>query len=276
MKKRKWKPRSLLERRYEESLKALGRQVVKALQGATSETIIAATVDRITKARWFQDYSYSLAKKMIQSAAVDNATDWRDAAKQAQGNRGRKIYEGLQREFSDNKRFSELIEANASVIKTLPADIAQQAISSAHKAAISGRRSDDIVKEILEKAPDIAEWKAQRIARTEVSKATESITQIRAQTSGIDWYVWSTSGDVRVREAHKLLDGVLCRYSSPPNPEAMVGIQSNLGAYNAGCTPNCRCYSGPIVRVDFIDFPIRVHVNGRIVKINTKAQFLAL
>ena len=38
------------------------------------------------------------------------------------------------------------------------------------------------------------------------------VTQARMRSIGLELYVWSTSGDEKVRPSHKLMDGLLCRW----------------------------------------------------------------
>jgi SPP1 gp7 family putative phage head morphogenesis protein len=166
------------------------------------------------------------------------------------------------------------LRENADLIKTFPLDVAQTLNRYIATEGEKGRRSGDILKDLLKQYPDTAKSRLNLIARTEVSKTQTALVQSRAQSLGLNWYEWQTSEDARVRNTHKHMQGVLVRWSDPPSPEALdpKGGEKPYGKYHAGDTFNCRCYPEPIVNIDFVDFPAKVYYGGGITKM-TRAQF---
>jgi hypothetical protein len=72
------------------------------------------------------------------------------------------------------------------------------------------------------------------------------ITEARMQEAGLDMYIWSTSGDERVRESHRLLDGLLCRWDKDSVYSADGGKtwkKRPAGSYIGipGSDFSCRC-----------------------------------
>ena len=57
--------------------------------------------------------------------------------------------------------------------------------------------------------------------------------------------MWHSTHDSRVRRSHAHMDGVICAWSNPPSPEALIGEKS-VGTYNPGGIWNCRCFAEPI------------------------------
>ena len=87
----------------------------------------------------------------------------------------------------------------------------------------------------LEDAFGVSKARADLIARDQTLKLAGDLTHIRQTQAGVTSYVWTTSGDERVREEHALLDGETFEWSSPPS----VG--------HPGQDINCRCTPYPIV-----------------------------
>lgn len=97
-----------------------------------------------------------------------------------------------------------------------------------------GRRWEDLRDELLERA-DVSESRAELIARDQTLKLNGAINQARQEGAGIDRYVWSTSGDERVREEHDALDGETFSWDSPPEPG------------HPGQDFQCRCVAIPVI-----------------------------
>ena len=119
--------------------------------------------------------------------------------------------------------------------------------------------------EIFKKqAPHLTTVEARRIARTEMGKAATALVQERCDRFGLGLYIWDTVDDWRVRDSHKNMEGVICAWDDPPNPEALAGEKTTYGSYHPSGIFNCRCVPLPIVELDDITFPARVHHHGTI------------
>ena len=96
----------------------------------------------------------------------------------------------------------------------------------------------------------------------------------RAKNVGIEWYVWETCGDERVRKSHKKMQGVLVPYDHPPSPEHLIGEQS-IGKYHAGQLKDCRCYAQPLLELSDVNWPHRVYWRGAIIRMK-RSEFKAI
>lgn len=251
---------------YERAIKKLLRRA----RGLSTEQLLNlwASTD-------FHNAARELAEKMVGRVYNFNARSWREAA--MRGSNARTLYEALQRELAQRGGWlgtavGRIVAENARLIRSVPADIAQEITGFAATEQQKGRRAPDIAQEIRRRAPYLAESKIRLIARTEVSKAETALTQARSQDLGLDWYEWQTSEDQRVRLSHRNMAHVLVNWNEPPPPEALVGERSTLGRYHAGGCPNCRCVALPMVSLDEIRFPTRVFHNGSLTRM-TRAQF---
>lgn len=212
----------------------------------------------------FNSFVYSAVRRMVTPIAVQNMRTWRMAAKKA--TRNSYLYRLLMREINQGlKSDIEIqIEENASLIKTLPTDVAKKVTKDISDMALKGMRASEIAKVIREQTDKHSRASAKLIARTEVSKTTTALTKARCDNLDLHWYVWRTAEDGdRVRKSHRIMEGVLVNWNEPPSPEALAGEKS-VGNYHAGNIWNCRCYPEPLIEIDDISWPHKVYTNGKI------------
>lgn len=220
----------------------------------------------------FNSFVYSAVRRMVTPIAVQNMRTWRMAAKKATKNPS--LYRMLMNEINQGlKSDIEIqIEENASLIKTLPTDVAKKVTKDISDMALKGMRASEIAKIIREQTDKHSRASAKLIARTEVSKTTTALTKARCDNLDLHWYVWRTMEDGdRVRKSHRIMEGVLVNWNEPPSPEALAGEKS-VGNYHAGNIWNCRCYPEPLIEIDDISWPHKVYTNGKI-QMMGKMQF---
>jgi len=207
---------------------------------------------------------------------VDNMKNWKQAA-QASG-KGRIIYNQILKDLNiysnQGMAYRNIIEENATKIRTLPLNVSEYVTKQVSKMSIEGKRSSDIAKEIIKQFPSHTKANAKLIARTETSKASTALTRVRSEELGTDWYVWRTSEDQRVRSSHAHMEDVLCQFSKDPSPELLDGLPSE-GYYAPGEIYNCRCYAEPLISLDMIQWPHKVLLSGKIAMM-TRSKFEAM
>lgn len=174
------------------------------------------------------------------------------------------IYEALRKELQGpiGGAVNYQIQRNAELIKSLPLDIAKQVNEHILTEAMKGTRSVNIAEQIKVFFPHESEAKANLIARTETSKTATALTQARCESVGVQWYIWRTSEDSRVRSSHKIMDGVLVNWNDPPSPEQLSGVGKPYGRYHAGDTFNCRCYAEPIMLCILYSLGLLMQLDG--------------
>ncbi len=236
----------------------------------------ARRIVSITNTAEFDRLVNGAVMKMITAVRVDNARTWRMAA--AKGTYGRQIFEALNSEVGKAKTqvaLQKILMDNAQLIRSVPLSVARRLTQEIFKEYQAGasRANESAPLIVRAQAPWLSPKRAVLIARTETSKANSALTEVRSREFGWDWYFWRSSGDERVRDSHRNMDGVLVSWDNAPNPEALIGAGSPFGHYHAGCCPNCRCYSEPMLGVEFLPDSFRIYEGGGIRTIG-KRQFM--
>lgn len=124
---------------------------------------------------------------------------------------------------------------NVSLIKSIPEQYFTQIEGIVSRGAQQGILLKDLKKQVQSRFK-VTENRAKLIARDQVSKFNGQLTKIRQEKAGIKKYIWSTSGDERVRDSHAAKDGRTYSWDSPP---ADTGHPSE--------DINCRCVAIPVI-----------------------------
>lgn len=175
-----------------------------------------------------------------------------------------------------DKQLQKYQNDQIDLIKSLPKEAAERIHKLVYGNLYSGESRAKALADEIMKTENVSQSKARLIARTEVARITTGLVTVRAKNAGLGWYVWNSTTDVRTRLSHKLMDKVVCRWDDSPNPERLFQGKSSdgekvgksYGNYNAGETFNCRCFCAPLIRIDDVSFPVQVHQNGKITKMN--------
>lgn len=229
-------------------------------------------LDQISIDPRFDELANLAARNIITYQANANARTWREAARKS--SKGRKLYKYLRKELNKNDEFNGLILQSADLIKTLPRNIATRVVKRVTKLGIEGKRAYEISEDIKKYFPEATKASATLIARTQVAKTYAYITETRAKSVGVTYYIWHTVGGPRVRDSHQHMNNVIVFYSDPPSPEELIGKKSQ-GRYHAGGIYNCRCYEEPVLDIEDVSFPHKVYSNGKITRMSKK-QFMKL
>ena len=269
----KFGPSQRLKNAYASGIRRIISRVLKPkLPEQTLEEWLAELGER-SQAADVQEASTELARRMFTWANVGNQRTWREAAAKSQHSRA--LYKYLQRELAGQtgRRVNQLIAENARYISSLPLTAAQTLVDEVTRAQQAGARPATMDKMLRQRFPKLLRSRVHLISRTETSKASAALTQARSEELNLPCYFWRTSKDQRVRDSHRLMDGVIIFWSDPPLPEALDGIKSGLGHYHAGEAPNDRCYGEPVLSFDDVKFPVKVYSGGTI-KSMGKQEFL--
>lgn len=104
----------------------------------------------------------------------------------------------------------------------------------------AGNRAESLVN-IIEHDFGMSENKAKFLARQETALLMSQFREERFKSAGVQKYRWSTSGDARVRERHRALQGQVFTWDNPP----IIDEQGHRG--HPGQDFNCRCTAIPLV-----------------------------
>lgn len=272
---KKFKMPRVIERSYASAIDRLMQGLKRELSHVASPFFIADIMRRLARSPTFIRACDQIARSMATHLFRDGHKTWRAAA--AEGSKGRIIRTALQRELASPrvaKVYEGIISSNAELIRSMPLTLADRVAHKVAKGYEQGLRPEAMIDDILKEYPHMTEAHARLIARTETSKASTALTQVRAAEAGLEWYVWRTSEDSRVRSAHSHMDGVIIPWSEAPAPE-LLNHEKSQGYYHAGNIYNCRCYPEPLLRFDQVAWPAKVYRNGKIERMGIK-QFKKL
>lgn len=266
-----WEPRRRIEMAYLRAIRGLNKRVERELDGIDDPNEIVRILKNLMHSEAFQVYTEAAATKMVTSLFADTGRTWRQAARH--NSMGRDIFEALMHELDGpvGSAAAHRIAENARLISSIPEEFRRTANRYIAEQAAMGNRGETVAKELRRQYPQLSQARAALIARTEVAKTNTAITEMRSQVLGIDWYIWRTCRDQRVRDSHGRMDGVLVRWSEPPSPEKQNG-EKPYGNYHPGGIFNCRCYPEPVVSWRGVNWPCKVYAGGRIL-ITPKKKF---
>lgn len=226
-----------------------------------------AKLDQLSTDPRFDELAKLAAKKIIIYQANSNARTWREAAKRS--TQGKRVYQYLKKEMNQREPFQNLIDESANYIKTLPQNIATRIVKRVSRLTLEGKRASEIAIDIKRYFPEATKASATLIARTQVAKTYAAITQTRAQSVGVNCYIWHDVGGPRVRRSHKHMNNVIVFYNEAPSPELLIGKKSQ-GYYHAGGIYNCRCWQEPIIDLKDVTWPHKVYHSGKIQQMSKK------
>ena len=222
-----------------------------------------------------QSWAERTANKMIYSLESQDLNQWKQHSERMSALMKQQLSQ------ADIRRIMRrYMDDNVRLIKSLPLNAAQRVHELVMGNLTTGRRPASVAKEIM-KTGQVTQSRANLIARTETGRATTGLIMARAESIGLDFYIWYStggfSGDGRTRKAHRHMNGVICKWDDVPNPEALFPDPKAkpYGNYLPGATFNCRCFAAPLIRLSDSVWPAKVHIKGKIVKMNQQ-QFLKI
>ena len=80
------------------------------------------------------------------------------------------------------------------------------------QAIVNGLSPKKLKEEIMKATEGLSDKHCKLLARDQMGKLNGQITQAQMEEVGLDLYVWSTAMDDRVREDHRAMEGLLCRW----------------------------------------------------------------
>lgn len=265
--------RTKAESLFKRLLKSIMKKIRAVIASCKDYNEVIAKLQAFSATKEFQKACRQAARQTVTMLAVGQQRSWREAA--TASSQGRRIFLALQKELQTSRigeRVQQIIDENAKLIQTVPHNLALEFSRMAGETQFAGYRPDELLKEFQKRAPHLTDVQARRIARTETGKAATALIQARAEALNLPFYTWLTSRDERVRKSHTIMNGVICAWDDPPNPEKMAGEKS-YGSYHPHGIFNCRCEALPVVDVKDIQFPARVHRHGKIVTVNNQQAF---
>lgn len=138
------------------------------------------------------------------------------------------------------------IEMNYMLIKSNARNYIEKISIAVEQAVLNGTTVRDLQKEIQKVTEGLSESKCRLLARDQIGKLQGQITQGQMGELGLEMYVWSTSGDERVRPSHEGMEGLLCRWDdasvySSDGGKTWIDRPSGAVLLHPGQDIQCRC-----------------------------------
>lgn len=141
-------------------------------------------------------------------------------------------------------------ELNTDLIKSIPKD----SLAEMQDIVLTAYQNGDTITSILKKVQHtygVSRSKAEFLARDQMAKLNSSLTQFQQTDAGVSEYIWSSSGDGRVRDRHRFLDGKTFSWSDPPIVDIKTGRRAHPGE-----DYQCRCVALPKFDIETLDLPM--------------------
>jgi len=231
-----------VERWYAVQLRKVARQIDELVNGQVkpeeppSSYVPGIVQSLLAYAPALTGWAAGVADRMIRDVDRIDRREWYA--------RGKEISRLLEAEIQGaptGATYRKLQAEQVALITSLPTKAAERVNKMAIEGVIKGQRADQIAATLMETG-EVTKSRANLIARTEVARAQANLTQARAEYAGATQYIWHTVGDSDVRHDHKILNGKVFAYATPPVADIAAGIHANPGTIW-----NCRCWAEPII-----------------------------
>lgn len=141
------------------------------------------------------------------------------------------------------------VKENIDLISTIPEDTLGKMQDIVYNGYVNGRTTTQMVKDI-QRAYGVSKRHATLIARDQTAKLNGQIQRYQQMDAGINEYIWSTTGDERVRSSHAALNGKKFSWSEPPT-------NSDGRACHPGEDYQCRCIGRPVFNKNTLNLPVQ-------------------
>ena len=139
------------------------------------------------------------------------------------------------------------VDTNVRLIKSVPQTSLVGMRNIVQESWQQGLTRRELAKR-LERAYEINRNRAQFWATDQLANLNADIAKQQQEDAGVQEYVWSTSGDERVRDSHVELDGKRFSWVSPP--EVAPGRHCHPGK-----DYRCRCVALPVFNLPGLSLP---------------------
>ena len=140
------------------------------------------------------------------------------------------------------------VKENIDLISTIPNETLDKMQDIVYDGYTNGRTTTQMVKDI-QRTYGISKRHAVLIARDQTAKLNGEIQRYQQMDAGIEEYIWCTTGDERVRESHRELNGQKFRWDTPPE-------NSDGRACHPGEDYQCRCIGRPVFNYETLNLPV--------------------
>ena len=189
----------------------------------------------------------------------------------------RRLYEGIKKELAANGFRGAFILKDTEafgVDPDLPENVNEAASLLAYRSLTGRERPESLAEELVENMPGLDYDRAYALMRTKSTIARAALCKFLSLPD-MPWYIWRTVHDKCVRPEHALMNGVICNWLDPPNPQRLLD-GSEGECVHPGYANLCRCLTLSVIFPMDVKLPARVHVSGKIVTVDSREELIRL
>jgi SPP1 gp7 family putative phage head morphogenesis protein len=143
---------------------------------------------------------------------------------------------------------AEWIAYNVDLITTIPEDYLNKVNDVIYEGFMSGKTTTRMARDVMS-IYGVSKRRAKFIARDQTAKLNGQIQMAQQLDAGITKYTWYTTGDERVRDSHRALNGKQFSWDDAP-------LNSDGRKCHPGEDYGCRCIGSPVFDIETINLPI--------------------
>lgn len=236
------KLKRICDRRYEDT----HRYDAQSDDVADIQRVFAKALAKISSGR-FDD---TLRRWLTQLANLNRkltVNEWKRVVKKTLGI---DIFTDYYNGGNYQKLVDDWIRDNVALVKSVPS----AALDEMQQIVMDGwynSRSTKSIMQDLQRQFGVSKNKAKFLAVDQTAKLNAAITQYQQRDAGCEEYVWSSSGDSRVRGRHRELDGKTFRWDDPPIVDIKTGRRCHPGE-----DYRCRCVAIPKFNIESLNIPV--------------------
>ncbi|WP_334473483.1 phage head morphogenesis protein [Arsenophonus sp. PmNCSU2021_1] len=222
------------ETQYRTSLSQVARKIgaiINQQYDGSNDSVLDIQQALADYSELIESWARRVATKFVETVSQDNAKLW-----QQHSHEMRRELKQLIAQAPVGHVMQSLVHEQIKYIKSLPIEAADRVYDIQNRAiaaVVNGERPEHFTAMIAQSG-EVTASRAKMLARTELGRATQALTQARALAIGSTGYIWRTANDGDVRHSHKQLEGQFVNWHNPPTLDGLTG--------HAGALPNCRCY----------------------------------
>ena len=195
-------------------------------------------------------YNSYLVKRITQLGNLNRKLTIKEWKRVVKSTLGIDLFEDYYNGGDYQRLVDDWITENVMLVKSVPSD----SLSELEKIVMEGwhnSRSTKAIMKDIQKTFKTSKSKAKLLAIDQTSKLNAKLTQYQQTDAGCEEYIWSSSGDARVRDRHRELDGKTFRWDKPPIVDERTGRRAHPGE-----DYQCRCVAIPVFKIESMNIPV--------------------
>ena len=148
---------------------------------------------------------------------------------------------------SKDMLFKLAIKENVELIKNVSSQCLTNIESIVYDGMTNGEGWADIQRGLYHQE-EIAKRRVKLIARDQTAKASGALEQLTQRENGIEYFMWRTMEDERVRNSHRVLDGKIYKWGDEKDRLPIISVERGREVHGYPKQAiQCRCVPLPLV-----------------------------